>query len=151
MLPGNQFASPVRTYRRIRTMKKDVKCEDSSSTSSSSSDEKNEQSVLLKTHDRQVDCLQISPDHDDSEANVYSRNYDSHRARRRTICRQPDSRARADDAKLKHPHEKKFAMKKLPRYITMYIVDLKRKFTKNTPQKIRTLFKRTKLSHFSTT
>ncbi|XP_067203088.1 trichohyalin-like isoform X1 [Linepithema humile] len=117
MLPGNQFASPIRTYRRIRTMKKDAKREDSSSASSSSSDEKNEQSALLKTHlDRQVDCLRISPDHDDSEANVYSRNYDSHRARRRTICRQPDSRARAE-AKLKYPHEKKFAMKKLPRYL----------------------------------
>lgn len=120
MLSGNQIASPVRTYRRIRTIKRDVKREGSSSASSSSaSDEKNEQSALLKTHDRQVDCLQISPDHDDSEANVYSRNYDSHRARRRTICRQPDSHARADNAKLKYPHEKRFAKKKLPRYISL--------------------------------
>lgn len=117
MLPGTQSVSPVRTYRRIRTTRKEAKCKESSSTSSSTSDEENEQSMLLKTHDRQVDSLQIILDHDDSEDNIYNRNYDSHRARRRTICRQPDSHVKADDAKLRYPHEKKFVTKKLPRYI----------------------------------
>ncbi|CAL1680219.1 unnamed protein product [Lasius platythorax] len=117
MLPGTQSVSPVRTYRRIRTTRKEAKCKESSSTSSSTSDEENEQSMLLKTHDRQVDSLQIILDHDDSEDNIYNRNYDSHRARRRTICRQPDSHVKADDAKLRYPHEKKFITKKLPRYL----------------------------------
>jgi len=116
MLSGNQSTSPVQTYRRIRTTKKDAKHKSSSSVSSSSTDEENEQHALLKAHDRQVNCLQIISDHDDSEDNIYSRNYDSHRARRGTICRQPDSHVRADDVKLRHPHEKKFTMKKLPRY-----------------------------------
>ncbi|EGI58274.1 DC-STAMP domain-containing protein 2 [Acromyrmex echinatior] len=117
MLSGNQSTSPVQTYRRIRTTKKDAKHKSSSSVSSSSTDEENEQHALLKTHDRQVNCLQIISDHDDSEDNIYSRNYDSHRARRGTICRQPDSHVRADDVRLRHPHEKKFTMKKLPRYL----------------------------------
>ncbi|XP_018046467.1 PREDICTED: LOW QUALITY PROTEIN: uncharacterized protein LOC108685963 [Atta colombica] len=117
MLSGNQSTSPVQTYRRIRTTKKDAKHKSSSSVSSSSTDEENEQHALLKAHDRQVNCLQIISDHDDSEDNIYSRNYDSHRARRGTICRQPDSHVRADDVKLRHPHEKKFTMKKLPRYL----------------------------------
>ncbi|XP_012059688.1 PREDICTED: uncharacterized protein LOC105622889 [Atta cephalotes] len=116
MLSGNQSTSPVQTYRRIRTTKKDAKHKSSSSISSSSTDEENEQHALLKAHDRQVNCLQIISDHDDSEDNIYSRNYDSHRARG-TICRQPDSHVRADDVKLRHPHEKKFTMKKLPRYL----------------------------------
>lgn len=120
MLPGNQSASPVRMYRRIRTTKKDARRKDSSSVSSSSSDEENEQRTLLKAHDRQVDCLQIISDHDDSGDNIYSRNYDSHRARRGTICRQPDSHMRADDAKLRYPHERKFTMKELPRYSKNY-------------------------------
>ncbi|XP_070169409.1 uncharacterized protein [Polyergus mexicanus] len=117
MLPGTRHVSPVRTniYRRIRTTKKEAKRKKSSS--SSISDEENEQSTLLKTRDRQVDCLQIISDHDDSEDNIYNRNYDSHRARRRTICRQPDSHERADVVKLKYPHEKKFTTKKLPRYL----------------------------------
>ncbi|KYN11324.1 DC-STAMP domain-containing protein 2 [Trachymyrmex cornetzi] len=117
MLSGNQSTSPVQTYRRIRTTKKDAKHKSSSSVSSSSTDEENEQHALLKAYDRQVNCLQIISDHDDSEDNIYSRNYDSHRARRGTICRQPDSHMRADDVKLRHPHEKKFTMKKLPRYL----------------------------------
>ncbi|KAG5324991.1 DCST2 protein, partial [Pseudoatta argentina] len=116
MLSGNQSTSPVQTYRRIRTTKKDAKHKSSSSVSSSSTDEENEQHALLKAHDRQVNCLQIISNHDDSEDNIYSRNYDSHRARRGTICRQPDSHVRADDVRLRHPHEKKFTMKKLPRY-----------------------------------
>lgn len=117
MLPGTRYVSPVRTniYRRIRTTKKEAKRKESSS--SSTSDEENEKSMLLKTRDRQVDCLQIISDHDDSEDNIYNRNYDSHRARRRTICRQPDSHERADVVKLKYPHEKKFTTKNLPRYI----------------------------------
>jgi len=122
MLPGNQSTSPVQTYRRIRTTKKNVKRKDSFSASSSSSGEENEQRALLKAHDRQVDCLQIISDHDDSGDNIYSRNYDSHRARRGTICRQPDSCVRADDAKLRYPHEKKFTMKELPRYSTTVAV-----------------------------
>ncbi|KAG5333498.1 DCST2 protein, partial [Acromyrmex charruanus] len=117
MLSGNQSTSPVQTYRRIRTTKKDAKHKSSSSVSSSSTDEENEQHALLKAHDRQVNCLQIISNHDDSEDNIYSRNYDSHRARRGTICRQPDSHVRADDVRLRHPHEKKFTMKKLPRYL----------------------------------
>ncbi|KAL6261589.1 hypothetical protein P5V15_006676 [Pogonomyrmex californicus] len=121
MLPGNQSASPVRTYRRICTAKKDAKRKDSSSFSSSSSvfssDEENERRSLLKAHDRQVDCLQIISDHDDSGDNIYSRNYDSHRARRGTICRQPESHVTTENAKLQHPHEKKFKMKELPRYL----------------------------------
>lgn len=116
MLSGNQSTSPVQTYRRIRTTKKDAKHKSSSSASSSSTDEKNEQRALLKAHDRQVNCLQIISDHDDSGDNIYSRNYDSHRARRGTVCRQPDLHVRADDVKLRHPHEKKFMIKKLPRY-----------------------------------
>ncbi|EFN71290.1 DC-STAMP domain-containing protein 2 [Camponotus floridanus] len=117
MLPRTQSVSPVGTniYRRIR--RKEAKRKVPSSTSSSTSDEENEQGALLKTHDRQVDCLQIISDHDDSEDNIYNRNYDSHRARRRTICRQPESHVRADDVKLKYPHEKKFTTKKLPRYL----------------------------------
>lgn len=117
MLPGNQSTTPVRMYRRIRTTKKDVKRKDSSPVSTSSADEESEQRALLKAHDRQVDCLQIISDHDDSGDNIYSRNYDSHRPRRQrgTICRKPDSHMRADDAKLKYPHEKKFTMKELPR------------------------------------
>ncbi|XP_072766623.1 uncharacterized protein [Anoplolepis gracilipes] len=116
---GTQSVSSVRTniYRRIRTTKKEAKRKESSSASSSTSDEENEESTFLKTHDRQVDCLQIISDHDDSEDNIYNRNYDSHRARRRTICRQPNSHIRADDVKLKYPHEKKFTTKKLPRYL----------------------------------
>lgn len=119
MLRGSRYVSPVRTniYRRIRTAKKEAKRKESSSNSTSTSDEENERSTLLKTHDRQVDCLRIISDHDDSEDNIYNRNYDSHRARRRTICRQPDSHVRADDVKLKYPHEKEFTTKKLPRYI----------------------------------
>lgn len=121
MLPGNRSVSPVRIYQRVRTTgtRKDAKRKDSSG-SSSSSDVEDERSALLKTHDRQVECLQI-PDRDDLEDNIYSRNYDSHRARRRTICRQPDPRARIDDVKLKYPHEKKFTTKQLPRYTKAYI------------------------------
>lgn len=116
MLPGTQSVPPVGTniYRRIRSTRKEAKRKVPSSASSSTSDEENEQSALLKTHDRQVDCLQIISDHDDSEDNIYNRNYDSHRARRRTICRQPDSHVRAEDVKLRYPHEKKFTTKKLP-------------------------------------
>ncbi|XP_070524132.1 titin homolog isoform X2 [Cardiocondyla obscurior] len=115
MLPRNQSTSPVRMYRRIRTTKKDVRRKDFSSVSSSASDEESERDVLLKPRDRQVDCLQIISDHDDSGGNIYSRNYDSHRARRGTVCRRPDSHARADDTTVKYPHEKKFAAKELPR------------------------------------
>lgn len=113
MLPRTQSISPVGTniYRRIRPTRKEAKRKASSSTS----DEENERSALLKTHDRQVDCLQIISDHDDSEDNIYNKNYDSHRARRRTICRQPDSHVRADDVRLRYPHEKKFTTKTLPR------------------------------------
>ncbi|XP_018338244.1 PREDICTED: uncharacterized protein LOC108746157 [Trachymyrmex septentrionalis] len=117
MLSGNQSTSPVQTYRRIRTTRKDAKHKSSSSVSSFSTDEENEQHALLKAHDRQVNCLQIISNHDDFEDNIYSRNYDSHRARRGTICRQPDSHVKADDVRLRHPHEKKFTMKKLPRYL----------------------------------
>ncbi|KYN04262.1 DC-STAMP domain-containing protein 2 [Cyphomyrmex costatus] len=118
MLSRNQSTSPVQTYRRIRTSKKDAKHNSfSSASSSSSTDEENEQRALLKAHNRQVDCLQIISDHDDSRDNIYSRNYDSHRAQRETICRQPDSHVRANDVKLRHPHEKKFTMKELPRYL----------------------------------
>ncbi|XP_036138924.1 uncharacterized protein LOC105838921 [Monomorium pharaonis] len=118
MLPGNQSTSPVRMYRRIRTTKKDVERKDSSSSAfSSSTDEVNEQCALLKAHDRQVDYLQITSDHGDSGDNIYSRNYDSHRARRGTVCRQPDFHVRADGARLKYPHEKKFTMRELPRYL----------------------------------
>lgn len=109
-------------YRQIRTKKKDAKRKDSFSGSSSSSDEENERRTLLKAHDRQVDYLQIISDHDDSGDNIYSRNYDSHRARRGTICRQPDSDIRADDARLRYPHEKKFTMKELPRYSKTIVV-----------------------------
>ncbi|XP_026828449.1 uncharacterized protein LOC105277385 [Ooceraea biroi] len=118
MLPGNQSVSPVRTYRRIRTTKKNAKCKESCALSSST-DEEDEQSMLLEAHNRQVDCLQIHPDHDDhSEDNIYSRDYDSHRVRRRTICRQRGARARSGEpANLKHPHEKKFATTQLPRYL----------------------------------
>lgn len=107
----------MRMYRRIRTTKKDAKRKDSSPAFLSTSDEEeSEQHALLKAHERQVDCLQIISDHDDSGDNIYSRNYDSHRARRGTICRQSDSHVRADDARLRHPHEKKFKMRELPRY-----------------------------------
>lgn len=122
MLSGNQSTSPVRMYRQIRTTKKDAKRKDSSAVSSSSSDEENERRTLLKAHNRQVNYLQIISDHDDSGDNIYSRNYDSHRARRGTICRQPDSDIRADDARLRYPHEKKFTMKELPRYSKTIVV-----------------------------
>lgn len=115
MLPGNQSASPARTYRRIRATRKYAKRKDSSSASSSSDDE-NEERALLKTHDRRVDRLQIVSDQYDSEDNIYSRNYDSHRARRKTICHQPDSRARVDSVKPRYHHENKFETKRLPRY-----------------------------------
>lgn len=111
MLPGNQSTAPVRMYRRNRTAKEDAKRKNASSISTPSSDEENEQRALLKAHvDRQVDCLQIISDHDDFGDNVYSKNYDSHRARRGTICRQPNSHVRADDASLRYPHEKKFTI-----------------------------------------
>lgn len=82
-------------------MKREAKCSDSSAAAtSSSSDREDEQRALLETHDRQVDRLQIS-DRDDFQDNIYSRDYDSHRERRGTICRRPDPCASVD------PREKK--------------------------------------------
>lgn len=124
MLPGNQSTAPVRMYRRNRAAKENPKRKDSPSISSPSSDEENEQRALLKAHiDRQVDCLQIISNHDDSGDNIYSKNYDSHRARRGTICRQPNSHVRADDAKLRYSRKKKFRTIELPRYKTVAIQD----------------------------
>lgn len=116
MLPGNQSVSPARTYRRIRAAKADARRNDTSASSSTSDDDDNERSALLKAYDRQVvDRLRI-PDRDGSEDNIYSKNYDSHRARRGTICRQPGPRARTDVSP-RHPRETKFTTRQLPRYV----------------------------------
>jgi len=117
MLPGNRADSPVRTYRRIRARKKE-KCKEKisspSASSSSSTDEEDERRPLLKVCDQQVcDRLQMRPE--DSGDNIYNKDYDSHRARRRTICSQPVAHTVCSNANLEYPHEKKFPTTQLPR------------------------------------
>jgi len=123
MLPGKRADSSIRTYRRIRARKKD-KCKISSpsASSSSSTDEEDERKALLKVCDRQVcDRLQTRPQ--DSRDNIYNKDYDSHRARRRTICSQPVARAVCSNANLEYPHEKKFPTTQLPRYLNIQVTD----------------------------